>query len=85
MAETIEELAKAITANLSRIPLDKTLWTRDQCADYLRVAPGTMVETAALPDFPKPTRVTAATGGKGPSNLRWFAGDVIDWARARQG
>ena len=87
MNETIDadQLAKAIIARLPNVPLGSLLWTRDQCAEYLRVEPLTMVEIVALPDFPKPTRVTGASGKQGPSNRRWFAQDVIDWARGRQG
>lgn len=67
------------------VPLDALLWTRDECAAYLRVEPTTMVETVAIPDFPKPTRVTGADSRRGPSNRRWFASDVIEWARGRKG
>ena len=80
-----EMIAKEIVARLPRVPLDATLWTRDECAAYLRLEPQTMPEIVALPDFPRPTRVTDATGRGGPSNRRWFAQDVIDWARKRQG
>lgn len=80
-----DELAKAIVARIPRVPLASTLWTAEECAGYLKLESRTFAETCALPDFPKPTRVTAASGNRGPTNKRWFAGDVIDWARGRQG
>jgi len=85
MMNDLETLAQAIVTRLPRLPLDSVLWDGAECADYLRMNPATFPATAALPDFPKPTRVTDAVSRSGPSNRRWFAQDVIDWARGRQG
>lgn len=72
------DLIRAATAAIkaevrkSSLPLDKTLWTREQVADYLGAeSRTTMDRIMAKPGFPKPKAI-----GHG----RWIAADIIEWA-----
>lgn len=77
-------IAEKIAAKMTARPVG-ALWTAEQCWTYLGMARRTFYEVSAYADFPKPTRVTNATGTVGPTNKRWFAEDIVDWLRARQG
>lgn len=73
--ELIREATDAIRAEVrkSTLPLDKTLWTREQLADYLGAeSRATLDRIMALPGFPR---------AKAIGHGRWIAGDVIEWAR----
>lgn len=83
-----ETIAREVFARVNKSPPVRpvaALWTAEQCWTYLGLARRTFYEVSALPDFPKPTRVTDSGGSTGPSNKRWFAEDIVDWLRSRQG
>lgn len=75
----IEALAKAIADQLSkRAPIERTLWSSDDCADYLRVSPRHFMDRIACQHtFPNPVRVQTAEGKRG--HPRWYAGEVMKW------
>lgn len=76
--ELMQTLAKAIreAAVVSRaLPLDKTLWTREEVAACLRVESRTSLDREMKkPGFPKARRI-----GSG----RWIAAEVIEWAESQ--
>jgi predicted DNA-binding transcriptional regulator AlpA len=50
------------------------LWSRKDCARYLRYDVRTMERVAKLPNFPHPLR----PGGGHP---RWLAAEIIEWVK----
>lgn len=77
--ELIEKLSKAISDNISgaSVPLDKRPWSAAQCADYLGIEVNTFhTSIAPMPQFPRAIR---AITGRGRSQPRWIAQEVIDW------
>lgn len=78
-------IAREVVARMPATRPVATLWTAEQVADYLGIARRTFYEVSAQRDFPKPTRITDAAGRSGPTNKRWFAEDIEDWLRSRQG
>lgn len=68
----IEELIRRIVTEVT-IPDEQRLWTAEDIAQYLNMAPRTVAEKlAARPDFPKPLNL----GVK-----RWYMVEVLAWAR----
>jgi len=65
------------------IPADDILWTFSEIADYLKLSTFT-VETKVVvrPDFPKALQPCL---GSPRGQKRWFARDVMDWARKNSG
>lgn len=60
------------------IPADE-LWTADDIASYLKLAVDTTERRVVTrPDFPVPLQ-PCLTGKRAAK--RWFAGEVIEWAR----
>lgn len=80
--ELFDKIAQSIAILATNpIPLDKRLWSADDCAQYLRMAKKTFQSHyAPHPKFPKPIQLERA-GGKG--NPLWKAGEVIEWAISR--
>ena len=77
--EIFNKIAQSI-ANLATnpVPLDKRLWSADDCAQYLRMEKKTFQQYyAPHPNFPRPVQLERA-GGKG--KLLWNAQGVVDWA-----
>lgn len=81
--ELIAKLTKSIAELTSnQIPLEKRLWSADDCAQYLRMEKKTFQQYyAPHPRFPKP-RPLDRVEGKG--QLRWNAQEVVDWALKRK-
>lgn len=77
--ENIARLADAIADRLSRRPpLERTLWSSDDCADYMRVSARHFMDRVACQHtFPDPIRVPTAEGKRG--HPRWYAGEVMKW------
>lgn len=77
--DNIAKLAEMIAEKLSRRPpLESTLWSSDDCADYLRVSVRHFMDRiASQHTFPDPVRVITAEGKRG--HPRWYAGEVIKW------
>jgi len=71
--ELIEQMKKP------KISEDDILWTFSEIADYLKLSVFT-VETKVVkrPDFPNALQPCL---GRHQGQKRWFARDVIDWAR----
>ena len=80
--ELIAKIAQSIAVLASNpIPLDKRLWSADDCSQYLRMAKKTFQSYyAPHPKFPKPIQLDRS-GGK--SNPLWRAGEVVEWATNR--
>ena len=78
------ELIAAITQlveTLNRPPVnpDVELWTSEDIASYLKLAPYTVARRVVTrPEFPAPLQ-PCLTGSRAVK--RWFAADVITWAR----
>lgn len=68
----IDELAKAIARQIN-VPLEDQLWDAEDCARYFKMSRESFLKyKAPQPSFPKP---------HGPGHPRWFAGEVIRYAR----
>lgn len=70
-----------LVAQLKRpqVKADDQLWTSDDIADYLKLsADSTERRVVTRPDFPAPLQ-PCLTGKRAAK--RWFAAEVIDWAR----
>jgi len=75
----IDRLAEAIRNLAPRVPLDQQIWSARQVGEYLDVSARQVTERlSARPGFPEPFRLPSDQG-KGP--LRWWAKDIIAWAR----
>jgi hypothetical protein len=62
-----------------KVSIDDELWTADDIAQYLKLAQYTVERRVVVqPGFPTPFQ-PCATGAKAVK--RWFAGEVIKWAR----
>lgn len=81
IANKLDQLIKMLSRPV--IPIEKTLWTAKQAADYLGVEQRTLTESYALRrDFPAAIMLTEGTK---KSTRRWNAAEVIAWAdRQRQ-
>jgi hypothetical protein len=81
--EFINKLAQSIASLASnQVPLDKRLWSADDCSQYLRMEKKTFQQYyAPHPKFPKPVQLERS-GGRG--KLVWNAQDVVDWALKRK-
>lgn len=72
--DVLERAAKALelAGRKTRLPLDKTLWTREQVGEYLEADSRTTLDRyMSAPGFPK---------AKAIGHGRWNAQEVIDWA-----
>lgn len=79
-AELVSAL-KALVVQLSapRVMPQDELWTCDDIASYLKLsADSTERRVVTRPDFPTPLQ-PCLTGKRAAK--RWFAAEVIDWAR----
>jgi hypothetical protein len=79
-------LADAIADRLSKkAPLEDTLWSAKDCADYFRVNDRHFKERMATHhQFPKASRFPISGGGKkedGKTHPRWYALEVIEWGK----
>lgn len=65
----------------TRVSIDDELWAFDDIARYLKLSQYTVERRVVVqPGFPGPLQPCAT--GKGSKALkRWFAGEVIKWAR----
>lgn len=78
------KVASQVIARIS-VPLDKTLWDADQCADYLRQGRRTFIDkTSKHHTFPQAIRVPLSINETTESKARavWNASEVIDWANS---
>lgn len=70
-----------LVAQLKRpqVPAEDQLWTAEDIADYLKLASDTTERRVVTrPDFPVPLQ-PCPTGKRAAK--RWFAAEVINWAR----
>lgn len=59
---------------MNKIPVADRLWSTKEIAEYLLLSEHTVSQKIVVqPSFPTPTQPTASK--------RWFAGEVITWAR----
>lgn len=74
----------ALVAQLSKpqIGIENTLWDGEEIADWLHLSASTVKQRVVCqPGFPKPVQ----PGGSKNSQPRWFASEVITWARENRG
>lgn len=87
MSEAInmETLASSIATKLGKMPPFETiLWDGDECAEYLRVAPRHFKEKIAQNHkFPAPVRFPTSGNAK-KGHPKWYAHEVVTWARKYQ-
>ena len=78
MNELELKLDKLITIlTQPKVPANKELWTKQQCADYLHCSvPHFSRRISIKPGFPAPIDLNAGTHG----TLRWVASEVQNWA-----
>ncbi|KWS31819.1 hypothetical protein AL059_02000 [Pseudomonas syringae pv. papulans] len=76
---TLRALVNELRA--SRVSIDNELWTFDDIAQYLKLSQYTVERRVVVqPGFPEPFQPCAI--GRGTKAVkRWFAGEVIKWAR----
>ncbi|MBI6845247.1 hypothetical protein YA0016_26400 [Pseudomonas syringae] len=76
---TLRELVNELRA--SRVPIDDELWAFDDIAQYLKLSQYT-VERRVVVQSGFPNAFQPCATGKGSKAVkRWFAGEVIKWAR----
>ncbi len=65
-----------------RLPLDDRLWDTGAIAEWLNLSVDTVTRAVVTrPGFPQP--VQAVSGAL--ARRRWFAGEVVRWARQNRG
>ena len=80
----IDRLAEVIQRAVRPVPLEHALWNAHEVANYLRCEnPRQVTERyASREDFPLPVRLPTPQGTRG--HPRWYAAEVIKWARKWQ-
>lgn len=82
--DNLNELLTALRALVAQLKADRIsvtdeLWTAEDVASYLKLATDTVERRVVTrPDFPAPLQ-PCMTGKKAAK--RWFADEVISWAR----
>ncbi|MEE4372769.1 hypothetical protein V2J67_10405 [Pseudomonas alliivorans] len=73
--------ALVIELRAPKVSIDDELWTFDNIAQYLKLSQYTVERRVVVqPSFPDPFQ-PCATGKGSKAVKRWFAGEVIKWAR----
>jgi len=85
----VEKTLIAVFSNLAeqfkktQIPVEDTLWSHIEIADYLKLATEVVSRyVVTRTDFPEPLQ-PCPTGKRAAK--RWFAGEVIRWAKQNRG
>ncbi|MBB3259964.1 hypothetical protein F4827_005036 [Paraburkholderia bannensis] len=80
--ELIPILTRLVAALEKPKRLDETLWTTEQIAQWLGLSKQTVeLRVITRPDFPGGLRPVDSV----QAQRRWFASDVLDWARKNKG
>ncbi|MBI6575930.1 hypothetical protein YA0001_09860 [Pseudomonas viridiflava] len=82
-SEELLNTLRALVAELrsSKITIDDELWTFDDIAKYMKLSQYT-VERRVVVQLGFPDALQPCATGKGSKAVkRWFAGEVIKWAR----
>lgn len=75
-------IERLIMALENRRPLSETLWSVDQIAQWLGLSKTTVeMRVVTRPGFPTPFRPVDSK----QAQRRWFANDVLGWARSNKG
>ncbi|MFM2465178.1 hypothetical protein P0D87_16160 [Paraburkholderia sp. RL17-368-BIF-A] len=89
----IEDTADPVMALVTRVErlvaalekpkkLDETLWSTEQIAQWLGLSKQTVeLRVVTRPGFPAPLRPVDSK----KAQRRWFASDVLEWARSNKG
>ncbi len=73
--------ALVIELRAPNVSIDDQLWTFDDIAQYLKLSQYTVERRVVVkPGFPDPFQ-PCAIGNGSKAVKRWFAGEVIKWAR----
>lgn len=76
---TLRTLVSELRA--SKVSIDDELWTFDDIAQYLKLSQYTIERRVVIqPGFPKAFQ-PCGIGKESKAVKRWFAGEVIKWAR----
>jgi hypothetical protein len=74
------KLADALASKINQTPIDLQIWGNQECADYLKQSLRTFRDrTSKHYKFPKPIPFPSE---KGRAHGKWYAIDVINWAKA---
>lgn len=80
--ELLPMLSRLVHALEKPKRLDETLWSTEQIAQWLGLSKQSVeLRVVTRPDFPSALRPVASA----QAQRRWFASDVLDWARANKG
>lgn len=75
---SLQQLARALSAQQNKAPV---LWNAESIADWMGISPRSVARVTAQPDFPKPFVPAGVEGVGMNAQKRWFADEVIEWAR----
>ena len=82
LQELLPMLTRLVHALEKPKRLDETLWSTDQIAQWLGLSKPTIeLRVVTRPDFPDALRPVDSA----QAQRRWFASDVLDWARKNKG
>ncbi|MBP1087041.1 hypothetical protein JOE39_005105 [Pseudomonas sp. PvP100] len=79
LIETLRDLVSELRA--PKVSIDDELWTFEEIARYLKLSQYTVERRVVVqPSFPDALQ-PCATGKSSKAVKRWFAGEIIKWAR----
>lgn len=82
LQQLLPELRRLVAALERPKKLDETLWSTEQIAQWLGLSKQTVeLRVVTRPDFPDALRPVATA----QAQRRWFASDVLAWARRNKG
>ena len=82
LQELLPVLTRLVLALEKPKRLDETLWSTEQIAQWLGLSKQTVeLRVVTRPDFPGALRPVDSV----QAQRRWFASDVLDWARRNKG
>lgn len=81
-AALIQQIERLVSAVERPKRLDETLWSSEQIAQWLGLSKQTVeIRVVTRPGFPAALRPVESK----QAQRRWFASDVLEWARSNKG
>ncbi len=78
----LAELRRLVAALEQPKKLEETLWSTEQIAKWFGLSKATVeLRVVTRPDFPPGVRPVDSA----QAQRRWFASDIVDWARRNRG
>jgi len=75
--DALKTIARQVQDN--SVPVEDQMWTAEQIGNYMKLSAFTVSQKVVTrPGFPAPCLPTGST-------KRWFAGEVIQWAKLNRG